>query len=507
MKGEIKKKYQDFVSHIDFPMLIYIYENNNIIAINDSAVKIIGDSYTDIRYLFEGKKFKFSKDTLDNGCDLFLNTKIYLNSKVDYIDMDVCIMQVDNLHLVYVIFEESYKNLFLSDLRIQTPRLIYKYSDCDKYKSSTILKNDLENSNNKHIDFNNEEIDSLFDKIESNNTDSKDNQYNMIKMLGKNGDFIKLQIMPILDKKDKCIGTLGVYNHIVSKEKQKQIYAGAMKNSSLITTMMDEGDTVFVGWFNDENTNIQYVSPNISLYGYDENDFYDGKVSFKDMVYDKDFDMVKDKFKPKSRIEDDEKRIYEYRIKKKNGDLVWVHEECIPVIVRNNIVYNFSSIKDITKEKNDKVRVIIDSMEERAETNENDVKLSSICDNLKTIFDAFESMILIINVDDYIIKYANKKVVSNHLHGEGYDIFEFLKINSLEEKSDSINELESIIPTIHHSEFTSLSNVIKYAFKKQEKKALIYNIKENIYLTVKAKQLDLFDDKKEVVVIFDEINK
>ena len=49
MKGEIKNKYIEFVNHIDFPMILYVYESNKVIVMNGYAKEILGKKYEDIR--------------------------------------------------------------------------------------------------------------------------------------------------------------------------------------------------------------------------------------------------------------------------------------------------------------------------------------------------------------------------------------------------------------------------------------------------------------------------
>ena len=62
MKGEIRNKYIEYVNHIDFPLVLYVYETNKVIAINGYAKEIIGDEYEDIREMFNNKKFRLCKD-------------------------------------------------------------------------------------------------------------------------------------------------------------------------------------------------------------------------------------------------------------------------------------------------------------------------------------------------------------------------------------------------------------------------------------------------------------
>jgi len=481
MKGEIKRKYQDFINHVDFPMIIYTYEDNKVIAINDSA-KAITDSLTDIRNLFEGKKFKFRKEILDNGCELFLNTKIYINSKVDYIDMDVSVLKVDNIHYVFMMFEKSYKNLFLGELKIKIPRIICKSLDGESVSIS--LKNELEDEKFTNLYKN---VMQLTDSLEDEIKTKKISKYNLIEMMCKDV-FIKINLMPIYNSKSESIGILGIYNHIVSKEKEKQIYAKAIKTSSLVTKIMDEGDTVFVGWLNDEDTTIQYITPNIAIYGYDEKEVIEGKITFKDIIYEEDYKLLKEKFKPKLNVEDDKKKVYEYRIKKKDGSLIWVHEESIPVIIRKNFIYNFSSLQEISSRKEYEL-VNTDEKKEKSNENLKQVNSSNMIDNLKNIFDALESIVLIIRPKDYTIKYANKKTISKYSINNECDIFEFLNLNSLK--------------LVTKENYYALEKVIKDAIEeKQEKKALVFDLRKKEYMTVKAQLLSITDSKKEVVIIF-----
>ena len=118
MKGEIKKKYQEYVNHIDFPTILYVYEYNKIIAMNRYAIDIVGENCEDIRDIFDGKKHKLSKELLQGSSTVILNKRVTFTTKELGIDKEIIIdanlnvIMVDNVHYVLMLFEESSQKIF-----------------------------------------------------------------------------------------------------------------------------------------------------------------------------------------------------------------------------------------------------------------------------------------------------------------------------------------------------------------------------------------------------------
>ncbi len=236
MKGEIKKKYQEYINHIDFPAMLYVYETNKIIAINEYATNILGNVCDDIRDIFKGKRHRLSKELLEGNSDLITNVLVYSSEGEElYVDTDVNVIMIDNIHLVLMLFEESSKKIFTGNIQIQVPRVCWKYENYVKIHVNMSLANDIKDmklsEDNRYIL--DENISRKMNKLKNEIIDTGQSVYNSIQMITKGQNenrFIKLSLMPIVDFKGKCIGILSIHNRILKKAEQRNLYNGVSTN-------------------------------------------------------------------------------------------------------------------------------------------------------------------------------------------------------------------------------------------------------------------------------------
>lgn len=499
MKGEIRKKYQEFVNHIDFPAIIYVYENNKILASNSYSKSLIGE-IEDIRKLFVGKKFKLPRELIKGGSKLFLNIECCdANKKIISLDMDINVFKVDNVNFILMFFEDSFKDCFVGQLSFRSPRVSWRYLSSDLIFMNSALINDILSYDYRQIDrplelLEPESMKKML-KIEKKIINSGESQYNSIQMVNikdKTSRFIEVNWMPIINNSAENIGILSVHNKILNREKHNEIYDTALKSNNIVNEIIDKGDTIFVSWLNDENNTIQYISSNIEKYGYQIEDFCTGRKNFQDIIYPEDYEIIRYRFKSNALQGEDIKTTeYEYRIIKSNGEIVWVHEECTPVVLNNNVNYYFSSLKDISKRKNKEAKKTI--------SQKNNKELEETYNILVQILDNIDSCIFVISHGDYIIRFANKKMKSNY--GEdiiGNEFFEFL-IKS---------RIESCIDT--EAGYTDINSAINYAINSKE-----YNLDNNIskfydnvnnkYFTAKIENIKWIDGEELLLITMNEL--
>lgn len=246
MKGEIKKKYQEYVNHIDFPTILYVYEYNKIIAMNRYAIDIVGDDCEDIRDIFDGKKHKLSKELLQGSSTVILNKRVELTTKelgIDeeiIIDANLNVIMVDNVHYVLMLFEESSKKMFTTNKSINVPRVSWKFEDSDNIYMNELLRNELDLEENR-ID-NIYLLDKVLDKnninkmveLEERIIETGQCQFNNIQMVSydpRKSQFIKVNRMPIVNSSGKNIGIISVHNIILNKTDQRKLYDDIPKNN------------------------------------------------------------------------------------------------------------------------------------------------------------------------------------------------------------------------------------------------------------------------------------
>ena len=248
MKGKIRNNYVEYVNHIDFPVLMYVYETNKVIAMNVYAIELIGKEYEDVRDGFEGKKIKLPKEVIEGENKLLENIK--MNTIKDgfvEVDMDVNVFMVDNVHLVLMLFEESYKKIFSSIMNVHAMRVAWKYSDARKIYMNKCLREDI---NGSVIEaYYNETMIDKFREIEKNVIDGGVCHYNSIQMIthrDKSSHFIKANIMPIINGNGDNIGILSVHNKILDKDSSRKIYDNVLQkmnndNASFSSVEKDNG--------------------------------------------------------------------------------------------------------------------------------------------------------------------------------------------------------------------------------------------------------------------------
>ncbi len=362
MKGEVRKKYEEFLDHIEFAAIIYNYESNKIIAINRYAKEVFSVQNDDIREIFDGKKLRYPKELLKGGSELLFNINaVDKDGKKMNIDIDVNVFMVENYHFVLMLFEKSLKNAFVGRLGIQTPRIAYKNTIDGNIFINSALKNDIYSFGSGYTteqvkEFLNNQVVSRSMDIKKRLLEEGKSQFNSIQMITVNNEssyFIKINRMPVIDREGNTVGILSLHNRILNKEKHKEFYETAINSNNMVNDMIDKGDTVLVSWFLDEKASVQYISGNIEKYGYTVEEFCTGKVSLKDIVYEEDMPKVKDKFMEldENELKENKISVYEYRIVKKDGKTEWIHEECSHVVVGENIVYNFSTFQNISERK------------------------------------------------------------------------------------------------------------------------------------------------------------
>lgn len=246
MKGEIKKKYQEYVNHIDFPIILYVYESNKIIAMNRYAIEIVGENCEDVRDIFDGKKHKLSKELLQGSSTVILNKSVILKTKESgmdkeiIIDADLSVIMVDNVHYVLMLFEESSKNMFTTNMSINVPRVSWKYVESDNIYINDLLRDELEVEENK-ID-NIYLLDKMLDKnninkmieLEKRIIETGHCQFNSIQMIScdpRKSQFIKVNRMPIVNSSGENTGIISIHNIILNKSDQRKLYDDIPKDN------------------------------------------------------------------------------------------------------------------------------------------------------------------------------------------------------------------------------------------------------------------------------------
>ncbi|MHC4270912.1 MAG: PAS domain S-box protein [Planctomycetota bacterium] len=106
-----------------------------------------------------------------------------------------------------------------------------------------------------------------------------------------------------------------------------------------------------VSWKTDENGNTVFISPNVEeVYGYNFEEIQQkGKEMWFDRIHPDDRERVLNSYK--SLFYEGKKFDVEYRIQKKDGDWIWLHDKAENIVEQDGNRYAYGAFLDITKRK------------------------------------------------------------------------------------------------------------------------------------------------------------
>ncbi|AKB85678.1 PAS domain-containing protein [Methanococcoides methylutens] len=125
-----------------------------------------------------------------------------------------------------------------------------------------------------------------------------------------------------------------------------------MISSEDIETIINSSKSVIFLWKTDEDWTVDFVSENILQFGYDPEEFRDGKLKYADIVHPDDIVHLKKSFLEYTTKEKFPGFSRQYRIITKFGDIRWVDERSL--IKRNengHIDHTQGILFDITESK------------------------------------------------------------------------------------------------------------------------------------------------------------
>ncbi|WP_340818331.1 PAS domain S-box protein [Methanolobus sp. WCC4] len=133
------------------------------------------------------------------------------------------------------------------------------------------------------------------------------------------------------------------------KQKEKELL-DLIEVQKVLETVIKSSPAVVFFWRPDEDWKVEFVSENISQFGYDANALMSGDVLYGDIVHPSDVERLTMEY---DMFSGEENLSFEYRILTKAGEVRWVDERS--VIKRDaegNVQYIQGIIVDITERKN-----------------------------------------------------------------------------------------------------------------------------------------------------------
>ncbi|MFN3947259.1 MAG: diguanylate cyclase domain-containing protein [Aquificaceae bacterium] len=111
-----------------------------------------------------------------------------------------------------------------------------------------------------------------------------------------------------------------------------------------------EGPIVLFRWKKEEGWPVEFVSPNVTeLLGYPAEDFTSGRISYAELIHPEDLPRVVQEVQYHTENRSDSWTHQSYRLKRKDGNYIWVLNHTVPILEEGEIIGYIGYIMDITE--------------------------------------------------------------------------------------------------------------------------------------------------------------
>jgi len=106
-----------------------------------------------------------------------------------------------------------------------------------------------------------------------------------------------------------------------------------------------------VTWLTSEHGKSTFISPNVEkIYGFSQEEIYEaGESVWFGRIHPDDAELVRDSFE--KMFSKKQKFDFQYRIQKKDGEWIWIHDTAIMAFEKDDIRYAYGVFSDITERK------------------------------------------------------------------------------------------------------------------------------------------------------------
>ncbi len=151
-----------------------------------------------------------------------------------------------------------------------------------------------------------------------------------------------------LKKKETLNTDFGTEN--TGNNKGENLHAVLEKEKTL-KTIINNSHVVLFLWKNEEKWPVEFVSENVTNFGYTVDDLISGRVMYREIIYPEDLEHVQEKFEEIVKSGAPEFSI-EYRIFTKTGDVRWINQRTLVQKDSGGRITHFQGVVlDITKRK------------------------------------------------------------------------------------------------------------------------------------------------------------
>ncbi|MDW7732285.1 MAG: PAS domain S-box protein [Methanolobus sp.] len=150
-------------------------------------------------------------------------------------------------------------------------------------------------------------------------------------------------LIPLLDEEGNYDGMVGTVEDITERKLHEKKVLDSLKTEKELETIYKSSPVVAFLWLAGSDRKVEYVSDNISQFGYTPEDLTSGKMDYADMVFPDDLEMLRFRM---FRAEQEGGHYFsqEYRILAKSGNTHWVSERSLILRDENGLPAYYQGI-------------------------------------------------------------------------------------------------------------------------------------------------------------------
>ncbi|MFA9462863.1 MAG: EAL domain-containing protein [Velocimicrobium sp.] len=383
MKTSFKQQLNELVTRIDFPMIIYLYETGHIIALNTKAKYLVGQNLNNMNKIWEeNSKLKVSQDMLNNKS--FIMHQRYISNKTDRIAVDIEISSINlgQEHLMIVLFEQSYKRVFRKRHRKQLLRILWRDKKGMLIGCNTFLEKDKERDviekcmkEDSEANFDQKRIFNQYKQLLM----TQESQFDIIQEVeleDGNKSFARLNRIALFNKNGTMIGSLTIYALMLENDPMQLFQDDILRENNILKEAISRSNLIAVSWEKGAKGVVDFISPNIIRWGYSCKDFYEEGLNFQDIIVKEDYPLFQYKNMGLESTGKSELTVI-YRIRKKNGEVIWVKDETTESTIKDGINFKQGILMETESLfLNNKERAICDLRQRELKNKKIDSKLS-----------------------------------------------------------------------------------------------------------------------------------
>lgn len=326
MKLTLKRKFQNLVDQIAFPIFFYIYESGKIIAANEGANLLLGNETKSIGHIWkDGGKKKISERLMKNG-SVLLKREILKGEEYSLeVDMELFDLRVDEEHIIVVLLEQSYKKAFSETRKNGIPRILWK--DRHLHVRGQNLASQRMQGENPKIEpgymtdnpYDKAGIAKVFALEEELMREQKES-YGVLQQVGlqeKKRGFAQVNRLPLINRNGDCEGLLIIYELLLEREEGNRELSRLLRQTAVLEDCLLRSRMIAYSVELNERGKIDYLSAGIGRLGYCPEEFYRGELNWRDIVCEEDRKKLSIRENPMEEIE--------FRIYTKDKKRVRIH--------------------------------------------------------------------------------------------------------------------------------------------------------------------------------------